>query len=306
MTRFEFYGNLNKYHDTNSLSHKQSPLYGKQNPNAKYYKRIGEPGNYTYFKTKADWDAHVRQETFRKNQDAAAHEGDRYKESDKRIQRYNAAKQTIANREAEIKAATQREQQRIQKEKEYDDNINTAKSLKHQTEVLKEQKKTKSDYNYGIMKNIQDEMQEGASEWMKKNGRKYYSEFVEEFNKAAKDYGFDAKLTGNGDFSIHPNGDTSLKEADQCYSDIEKYKKNIDDCATKLHNNYDKYDKADLEKQKALYERNIAELEYHIQDLYLKNDHECKKVFDEILNHMNNDILYEKKLYENVITENKK
>lgn len=76
MTRFEFYGNLNKYHDANSLSHKQSPLYGKQNPNAKYYKRIGEPGNYTYFQTKADWDAHVRQETFRKNQDASKHEGD--------------------------------------------------------------------------------------------------------------------------------------------------------------------------------------------------------------------------------------
>ena len=32
----------------------------------------------------------------------------------------------------------------------------------------------------------------------------------------------------------------------------------------------------------------------------------AKKVFDEILDHMNNDILYEKKLYENVITENKK
>ena len=300
MTRFEFYGNLNKYHDTNSLSHMQSPLYGKQNPNAKYYKRIGEPGNYRYFKTKEEYD------TYMKNANAAAHEGDRYKESDKRIQRYNAAKQTIANREAEIKAATQREQQRIQKEKEYDDNINTAKSLKHQTEVLKEQKKTKSDYNYGIMKNIQNEMEEDALKWMEKNGRKFYSEFVEEFNKAAKDYGFDAKLIGDGSFIIHPDGDTSLKEADQCYSDIEKYKKNIDDCATKLHNNYDKYDKADLEKQKALYERNIAELECRILDLYQKNDYECKKVFDEILDHMNNDILYEKKLYENVITENKK
>ena len=300
MTRFEFYGNLNKYHDANSLSHMQSPLYGKQNPNAKYYKRIGEPGNYRYFKTKEEYD------TYMKNANAAAHEGDRYKESDKRIQRYNAAKQTIANREAEIKAATQREQQRIQKEKEYDDNINTAKSLKHQTEVLKDQKKTKSDYNYGIMKNIQDEMEEGALKWMEKNGRKFYSEFVEEFNKAAKDYGFDAKLIGDGSFIIHPDGDTSLKEADQCYSDIEKYKKNIDDCATKLHNNNDKYDTADLEKQKALYERNIAELECRILDLYQKNDYECKKVFDEILDHMNNDILYEKKLYENVITENKK
>lgn len=299
MTRFEFYGNLNKYHDNNSLSHKQSPLYGKQNPNAKYYKRIGEPGNYRYFKTKEEYD------TYMKNANAAAHEGDRYKESDKRIQRYNAAKQTIANREAEIKAATQREQQRIQKEKEYDDNINTAKSLKHQTEVLNNEKKNKREALYNKQRDFANEIQEGASEWMKKNGRAYYWEFVDEFNKAAKDYGFDAKLFPDGDYSIISDSST-FKEIDQCYSDINKYKKNIDDCATKLHNNYDKYDKADLEKQKALYERNIAKLEGQIEDLWSKNTDESQKIFNEILDHMNNDILYEKKLYENVITENKK
>lgn len=59
MTRFEFYGNLNKYHDGNSLSHKQSPLYGKQNPNAKYYRREGQPGNYRYFKTKEEYDTYM-------------------------------------------------------------------------------------------------------------------------------------------------------------------------------------------------------------------------------------------------------
>lgn len=59
MTRFEFYGNLNKYHDGNSLSHKQSPLYGKQNPNAKYYKRTGQPGNYRYFQTKEEFDSYM-------------------------------------------------------------------------------------------------------------------------------------------------------------------------------------------------------------------------------------------------------
>lgn len=48
MTRFEFYGNLNKYHDTNSLEHRESPLKGSQRQNAKYIRREGEPGNYRY------------------------------------------------------------------------------------------------------------------------------------------------------------------------------------------------------------------------------------------------------------------
>lgn len=48
MTRFEFYGNLNKYHDTNSLEHKESLLKGSQRRNAKYIRREGEPGNYKY------------------------------------------------------------------------------------------------------------------------------------------------------------------------------------------------------------------------------------------------------------------
>lgn len=117
MTRFEFYGNLNKYHDGNSLSHKQSPLYGKQNPNAKYYRREGQPGNYRYFKTKEEYDTYI------KNANAAAHEGDRYKESDEKIQKHNAAKQTIANREAAIKAGQKSEQNR-QKLEEAKKNVN--------------------------------------------------------------------------------------------------------------------------------------------------------------------------------------
>ena len=48
MTRFEFYGNLNKYHDSNSLEHRENPLKGSQRQNAKYIRREGEPGNYRY------------------------------------------------------------------------------------------------------------------------------------------------------------------------------------------------------------------------------------------------------------------
>lgn len=56
MTRFEFYGNLNKYHDTNSLEHKESCLKGTQRQNVKYYRREGAPGNYRYYWTKEEYD----------------------------------------------------------------------------------------------------------------------------------------------------------------------------------------------------------------------------------------------------------
>lgn len=55
MTRYEFFGNLLKYKD--SLQHAQSKLYGTQRDDVKYYKREGKPGNYTYYYTKAQWDA---------------------------------------------------------------------------------------------------------------------------------------------------------------------------------------------------------------------------------------------------------
>ena len=55
MNRMEFYNRIRKYEE-NSLQH-SSPLKGEQRQNAKYYKREGEPGNYTYYYSKAQWDA---------------------------------------------------------------------------------------------------------------------------------------------------------------------------------------------------------------------------------------------------------
>lgn len=40
-----------------TLIHAQSPLYGEQRDNTKYYKREGEPGKYKYYYTKEEWDA---------------------------------------------------------------------------------------------------------------------------------------------------------------------------------------------------------------------------------------------------------
>ena len=54
MNRHEFYDCLNTY---KALEHKADPLLGYQNPNAKYYKREGEPGHYRYYYTKEEYDA---------------------------------------------------------------------------------------------------------------------------------------------------------------------------------------------------------------------------------------------------------
>ena len=51
----------NRYYEevtsNGTLIHAQSPLYGEQRENTKYYKREGDPGNYKYYYTKEEWDA---------------------------------------------------------------------------------------------------------------------------------------------------------------------------------------------------------------------------------------------------------
>ena len=56
MNKYEMFDALNDYHK--GLSHAKSKLYGVKQDNTRYYNRIGEPGNYRYFYTKAEWDAY--------------------------------------------------------------------------------------------------------------------------------------------------------------------------------------------------------------------------------------------------------
>ena len=53
MNIIEFYSKKTKY----ELEH--SSLKGTKRDDANYYMREGQPGNYRYYKTKAEWDAHV-------------------------------------------------------------------------------------------------------------------------------------------------------------------------------------------------------------------------------------------------------
>ena len=53
MNIIEFYSKKTKY----ELEH--SSLKGTKRDDANYYMREGQPGNYRYYKTKAEWDAHI-------------------------------------------------------------------------------------------------------------------------------------------------------------------------------------------------------------------------------------------------------
>ena len=80
--RAKFYDSLKKY---NALQHVKSPMYGLQQDEVKYYKREGEPGNYRYYWTKEEWDAHVAEQQAQYNKNAQAGqnaEADRWKKND--------------------------------------------------------------------------------------------------------------------------------------------------------------------------------------------------------------------------------
>lgn len=76
MNKYDYYDSLKKY-KKNYLQHAKSKLYGIQQDDHQYYKRIGEPGNYRYFYSKDQWDAYQKEragmtgyEDWKKNQDA--------------------------------------------------------------------------------------------------------------------------------------------------------------------------------------------------------------------------------------------
>lgn len=76
MNKYDYYDNLKKY-KKNYLQHAKSKLYGIQQDDHQYYKRIGEPGNYRYFYSKDQWDAYQKEragmngyEDWKKNQEA--------------------------------------------------------------------------------------------------------------------------------------------------------------------------------------------------------------------------------------------
>lgn len=111
MDKYQMFDAIRQYQK--NLQHAQSKLYGTQQSDAKYYRRIGEPGNYRYFYTKEAWDAYQKElssknidpnngkmyedlaqkgkqqiqkvKNYDKNAKLAEHEGDRWKKKESSI-----------------------------------------------------------------------------------------------------------------------------------------------------------------------------------------------------------------------------
>ena len=200
-------------------------------------------------------------------------------------------------REEEEKAAQKANQKLYQNYRKNSETLDAETGLinKFKKELEdKKRKESEDDRDFG------DKRDEKFKEWMDKNGRKNISEAIDEFNKAAKDYGYDMEMSYSGGWST--NDKKTYDKVNECYKWVNQFEKNIEELDKLLSDkNIDKYKKMEYEASKALMKRQALEYENMIEDLWIKDRKNAEKIFDEILDHMNNDILYEHKLYENII-----
>ena len=101
--RAKFYDSLKNY---NTLQHaKQNSMYGLEYDEHSYYKREGEPGNYRYYWTKQEYEAHLAEleKQRNKNMQAAQNaEADRWKRNDQnKIKEQQVKNNSQANPEAD-------------------------------------------------------------------------------------------------------------------------------------------------------------------------------------------------------------
>lgn len=90
-----------------TLIHAQNPLYGQQNPNAKYYKREGQPGKYRYYYTKEEWDAAHKQgsastEANRESQARQQYENNKKASNNNGSSKFNNMRADVVNEYAKI------------------------------------------------------------------------------------------------------------------------------------------------------------------------------------------------------------
>ena len=116
--RAKFYDSLKNY---NTLQHaKQNSMYGLEYDEHSYYKREGEPGNYRYYWTKQEYEAHLAEleRQRNKNMQAAQNaEADRWKRNDQnQIKEQQVKNNSQANAEAD--RWKRQEEQRKQQEQD--------------------------------------------------------------------------------------------------------------------------------------------------------------------------------------------
>lgn len=116
--RAKFYDSLKNY---NSLQHaNKNPMYGLEYDEHSYYKREGEPGNYRYYWTKQEYEAHLAELEKQRNKNMQAgqnYEADRWKKNDQNKMKNQQIKN---NSQANAEADRWKRQEEQRKQQEQD------------------------------------------------------------------------------------------------------------------------------------------------------------------------------------------
>jgi len=155
MNKYEMFDALNDYH--NNLSHAQSKLYGSKQDNTKYYNRIGKPGEYRYFYTKAEWDAYQEAEARKKYEAEKKAKQEAEKRND--MSGYNDWKKEEARKTIRLPEKQPTSLKDINENNLPYINVQNEKAKKLMKEVVEAEKKDKAIKRAGM---------EGYEEWAEK------------------------------------------------------------------------------------------------------------------------------------------
>lgn len=164
--RAKFYDSLKNY---NSLQHVKNSMYGLEYDEHSYYKREGEPGNYRYYWTKQEYEAHLAEleNQRKKNMQAAQNaEADRWKRNNQnKMTQQQIKNNSQANTEAD---RWKRQQENQEKEKQRLETIKkNATAAQHEGDRYNRYKQEKQQQE--TIKKNQEAAQHEGDRFEKKN-----------------------------------------------------------------------------------------------------------------------------------------
>lgn len=279
MNRNEFYNNIQKYKENQKVEHSAfaSKLLGKVMDNAKYYKRIGNPGNYKYFYTKEEYDAFLD-----KNKSGAAAEAAR--EANKKKYESGIKTGTGKGSNNDNGSAADAARREAEKRQQYEDQKKAEQKAREEYEKdLKEQEKKEQEYSNNdtgaTVKKYADLARNSSPDAAAKafvKDSKEYKAYVDAVKKGLKDGSLYIRNNGEN-YVVEPTGKTA--ESWSYYNDvIGPLYKNVFDIMMQIN-------RADSNNNNAFEESFLKyETDIYMKDLYdtMKKIEEDKKHLDDI------------------------
>ena len=276
MNRNEFYNNIQKYKDSQKVEHSAfaSKLLGKVMDNAKYYKRIGNPGNYRYFYTKEEYDAFAD-----KNKSGAAAEAAR--EASKKNYENGIKIGTAKGSNSDNGTAADAARREAEKRQQYEDQKKAEQKAREEYEKdLKEQEKKEREYSNNdtgaTVKKYADLARNSSPDAAAKafvKDSKEYKAYINAVKKGLKDGSL--YVRNNGEYYvIEPTGKTA--ESWAYYNDVvAPMYKNVFDIMEQIN-------RADNNNDNAFYDSFVK----YETDIYMKDLYDTMKKIEENAKHL--------------------